>query len=215
MKVIAFNGSPKANGNTREAIELVANELKTEGIDVEIIHVGNKEIRGCIACNACKRNKDEKCILEDEYVNDWIQKMKEADGILLGSPVYSSAINSTLKAFLDRSFYVGYDTGVEGGSLFRHKVGATIVTARRAGGLPALNELNNFLNYSEMVIPTSNYWNVIYGGVPGDIKGDLEGQQIMRLLGKNMAWIMKIIENGKNTLKAPEAESKISTPFIR
>lgn len=215
MKVVAFNGSPKADGNTKAAIELLAKELRIEGIIVEVVHVGNKEIRGCIACNACKRNNNEKCILKDKYVNEWIQKMKEADGIILGSPVYSSAINATLKSFLDRAFYVGYDSGVGGGSLFRHKVGVSIVAARRAGGVPALNELNNFLNYCEMIMPSSNYWNIIYGSSTKDTETDLEGQQIMRVLGKNMAWLMKVIKNGKETVKVPKAEIKVLTSFIR
>lgn len=211
MKVVAFNGSPKANGNTGAAIEMVAEELRKERIEVEVIQVGNKEIRGCIACNGCVRNKDERCVLKDEHVNEWIQKMKDADGIILGSPVHYSALGATMKAFLDRAFYV---TSVNG-SMLRHKVGASLVAVRRSGGLPTFNQLNNYINYSEMLMPTSNYWNVIHGTVPGETVGDMEGQQIMRVLGKNMAWTMKLVENGRDRVEAPEREEKVFTHFIR
>lgn len=211
MKVVAFNGSPKANGNTGAALKLVADQLEKEGIEVEVVHVGNKEIRGCIACNGCVRNKDEKCILKDEYVNSWIQKIKDADGIILGSPVHYSALGATMKAFLDRAFYVA---GVNG-SLFRHKVGASVVAVRRSGGLPTFEQLNNYINYSEMIMPTSNYWNVIHGTMPGDTEGDLEGQQIMRVLGKNMAWVLKLVENGREKVEEPAREDKVYTHFIR
>lgn len=211
MKVVAFNGSPKANGNTGAALNLVADELIKEGIDVEIIHVGNKEIRGCIACGGCFRNKDGKCVLKDEYVNNWIQKIKEADGVLLGSPVHYSALGATMKAFLDRAAYVAMSSD----KIFRHKVGAAVVAVRRSGGLPTFNQLNNYLNYNEMIMPTSNYWNVIHGTIPGDTEVDAEGQQIMRVLGKNMAWVMKLVENGKGTVTPPAKEDKVYTHFVR
>lgn len=210
MKVVAFNGSPKAKGNTNLAIEIVTSELEKEGVEVEIIHVGNKIIRGCTACNACMKNRDEKCIIKDDDVNEWIQKMKEADGIILGTPVHYSAIGGTMKSFLDRAFYVMGST-----SILRHKVGAAIVAVRRSGGMPAFEQLNNYLNYSEMVMPTSNYWNVIHGTTPGDIEGDAEGKQIMKVLGKNMAWVLKLIENGKGKVEPPKLERKKWTNFIR
>lgn len=210
MKVIAINGSPKKSGNTYHALSMVIKELEKEGIETEILHIGNKDIRGCAACNACVRNKDEKCIFDDG-VNEAIQKIKDADGLLLGSPVHYSAIGGTMKAFLDRAFYVA---GVNGG-LFRHKVGAAIVAVRRSGGLPAFSQLNNFLNYSEMILPTSNYWNVIHGMTPGEAEQDEEGKQIMRILGKNMAWVMKLVENGKEEIKSPEMETKEFMHFIR
>ncbi|WP_099192317.1 flavodoxin family protein [Tepidibacter mesophilus] len=211
MKVLAFNGSPKKEGNTYHAIKIVADELKKEGIDTEIIHVGDKTIKGCIACGYCSKNKNEKCAIKDDEVNGWIQKMKETDGVILGSPVYYSAISGTMKSFLDRAFVV---TNVNDGML-RHKVGASVVAVRRSGGVPTFNQLNNYINYSEMIMPTSNYWNVIHGTNPGEALQDEEGVQIMRVLGKNMAWIMQLIENGKNTVKNPQRESKIFTNFIR
>jgi multimeric flavodoxin WrbA len=210
MKVTAFNGSPNREGNTHHALNMVADELKQAGIETEIIHVGNKVIRGCTACGGCAKNKNEQCVLPGDEVNDWIQKMKAADGIILGSPVHYAAMAGTMKSFLDRAFYVN---GVNNG-LFRHKVGASVVAVRRSGGLPTFEQLNNFLLYSEMLIPTSNYWNVIHGRSPGEVTQDLEGVQIMRVLGKNMAWLMKLVENGRGTVIPPERESKTFMSFI-
>ena len=209
MKVVAFNGSPRPEGNTYHAIKMVAEELEKEGIEVEIIHVGNKAIRGCLACNACMKNKNEKCIIDNDEVNEWIQKMKAADGILLGSPVHYSAIGGTMKSFLDRAFYVA-NLG-----FLRHKVGAAVVAVRRSGGVTTFNQLVNYINYTEMLMPTTNYWNVIHGMAPGEAVKDEEGWQIMRVLGKNMAWLMKLVEAGKETVKAPEREAKILTNFVR
>lgn len=211
MKVVAFNGSPNKEGNTYHAIQIVLKELEKEGIETEIIHVGNKSIRGCIACNQCLKNRNEKCSIEGDEVNEWIQKMKDAEGIILGSPVHYSAIGGTMKSFLDRAFYVA---GMNGG-LLRHKVGASVVAVRRSGGLPTFDQLNNYILYSEMLVPTSNYWNVIHGARPGEALQDEEGVQIMRVLGKNMAWLMKLVENGKGTVKGPEKERKAYMSFIR
>jgi len=211
MKVIAFNGSPKSKGNTYHALKIVMEELEKEGIEAEIVHVGNKSIRGCLACNKCAVNKDEKCIQSKDPVNEWIAKMKEADGILLGSPVYFASMAGTMKSFLDRAFYVN---GANKG-LFRHKVGASVVAVRRSGGLPTFNALNNYLSYAEMLIPSSNYWNVIHGAKPGEVEQDEEGVQIMQVLGRNMAWLMKLVENGKGNIPAPEAAKKRYMNFIR
>ncbi len=211
MKVIAFNGSPNKKGNTYHAIKIIAAELEKEGIETEIVHVGNKSIRGCTACGQCAKNKNERCVLPGDEVNEWVQKMKEADGIILGSPVHYSSIGATMKAFLDRSFYVASANG----GMLRHKVGATVVAVRRSGGVTTFDQLNNYINYSEMLIPTSNYWNVIHGARPGEAMQDEEGVQIMRVLGKNMAWLMKLVENGKGLVKEPERENKLFTNFIR
>ncbi|ADW17341.1 NADPH-dependent FMN reductase [Desulfobulbus propionicus DSM 2032] len=211
MNVVAFNGSPNKNGNTYHAIQMVADALAQEGIATEIIHVGNKAIRGCLACGQCFKKRNEQCVQTEDPVNEWIQKMKAADGILLGSPVHFSAIGGTMKSFLDRVFYV---TGVNNGML-RHKVGASVVAVRRSGGLPTFNQLNNFICYSEMLMPSANYWNVIHGTRPGEAVKDEEGTQIMRTLGKNMAWLMKLVEHGKATIPPPERENKIYMNFIR
>ena len=211
MKVVAFNGSPKKAGNTALALKLVTDELEKEGIETELIHVGNKAVRGCLACGHCGESKNEQCVLIDDEVNEWIQQMKQADGILLGSPVHYAAMGGTMKSFLDRAFYV---SGANGG-LMRHKVGASVVAVRRSGGLPTFNQLNNFMCYAEMLIPTSNYWNVIHGTSPGEATQDEEGVQIMRVLGKNMAWLLKLVENGKGTVTPPEQEVKSYMHFVR
>jgi multimeric flavodoxin WrbA len=211
MKVVAFNGSPNKEGNTFQAIQIVAKELENEGIQVEVIHVGNKTIKGCTACMICAQNMDEKCIIPKDDVNDWIQKMKTADGIILGSPVYYAGVNGTMKSFLDRAFFVA---GVNN-SMLRHKVGASIVAVRRSGGLPTLNGLNHFLNYSEMMMPTSNYWHVIHGMMPGEVHSDEEGTQIARILGKNMAYLMKAMNLAKESIPAPKKEDKTYTNFVR
>ena len=211
MKVVAFNGSPRKNGNTFHSLKTVLDELEKEGIETEIVNVGGKTIKGCMGCGQCAKNRDEKCIYDKDDVNKWIQKMKEADGVILSSPVYFSAIGGTMKCFLDRAFMV---TGVND-YMLRHKVGASVIAVRRSGGVPAFDQLNNYLNCSEMVLPSSNYWNVAYGLRPGDVNEDEEGKQIMRVLGKNMAWILKLIEHGKNAVKPPEQERKKYMNFIR
>ncbi|WP_277612501.1 flavodoxin family protein [Veillonella agrestimuris] len=193
MKVVAFNGSPKINGNTYHALQLVGKELEVAGIEFEIIHVGNQSIRGCIACGNCSTKQNEQCIITNDIINESIQKVKEADGILLGSPVHYSGVPGTMKSFLDRLFYVSTSNG----NLFRHKVGAAIVADRREGGISTLNELNYYLSYSEMMIPTSNYWNIIYGTTPDEVVQDTEGNQIMRVLRKNMAYLMKVMNAAK------------------
>ncbi len=209
MKVIAFNGSPKKEGNTYEAIKMVAEQLKEENIEVEIVQVGSEKIYGCTACNSCFKMRNERCILNDE-VNEWIQKMKEADGIIFGSPVHFSSISATMKSFLDRASYVGSANN----GLFRHKVGVGIVAVRRAGGLPAYHQLINYIGYSEMLMPTSNYWNVIFGQKSGEVVQDDEGVQIMRILGKNMAYLMKLRELGEGKIERPEPENKIRKNLV-
>ncbi|MCU4165268.1 flavodoxin family protein [Carboxylicivirga caseinilyticus] len=209
MKVVALNGSPKKNGNTAHALKIVTAELEKEGIEVEILQVGSKEIKGCTGCGACSKRQDEKCIIKGDEVDNFIQKMKEADGILLGSPVYYADLNGTMKSFLDRAFYVA---GANGG-LFRHKVGTAVVTVRRTGGMQAFQSLNHYLQYSEMFIPTANYWNVLHGGSPGEVLKDEEGVQIARVLGKNMAFLIKAVNASRNQL--PVREDKVWTSFIR
>ncbi|MEI6704571.1 MAG: flavodoxin family protein [Deltaproteobacteria bacterium] len=211
MKVVAFNGSPRKEGNTWHALKMVTAELELAGIESEIVHVGNKAIRGCAACGQCVKNKNEMCVQPGDEVNEWIQKMKTADGIILSSPVHYAAIAGTMKSFLDRAFFV---TGVNDGML-RHKVGTSVVAVRRSGGVPTFEQLNNFINYAEMLMPASNYWNVIHGRSPGEVSQDEEGVQIMRVLGKNMAWLMKLVENGKGKVIPPQREVKTYMNFIR
>ncbi len=211
MKVVAFNGSPRPKGNTWQALQMVAAELEQAGIATEIVTVGNRPVRGCLACGACYKKKNEQCIQTGDEVNQWIQLAKEADGILLGSPTHYAALGGTLKCFLDRLFYVA---GANGG-LLRHKVGAGVAAVRRSGGVPVINQLNIYFLYAEMLIPGSNYWNVIHGTMPGEVEQDAEGRQIMRMLGKNMAWLMKLKEHGKHAIPEPAPEKKVAMNFIR
>ena len=211
MKVIAINGSPNKEGNTFHALNMVGEELIAAGIEFEILHIGNKLIRGCLACGKCFVNRDERCNTTTDDLNLWIQKMKAADGIIIGSPVHYAGIAGTMKSFLDRAFYVAGSNG----SLFRHKVGAAVVAVRRSGGSSTFDNLNHYLNYSEMILATSNYWNIIHGRTPGEVAQDGEGVQIMHVLGKNMAWILKMKEASKDLVEAPPKEKKVITNFIR
>ncbi len=211
MKVIAINGSPRKDGNTHQALAMVGAELIAAGIDFEILHVGHKLIHGCRACGKCAVNKDEECSIKSDDVNKWIQQIKLADGIIIGSPVYYSGIAGTMKCFLDRVFYVA---GSNGG-LFRHKVGASVVALRRSGGSATFDSMNHYLNNSEMIIATANYWNIIHGRNVGEADHDIEGKQIMRVLGKNMAWILKMKEASKEMVEEPLAEKKEAMHFIR
>jgi len=211
MKVIAINGSPDKKGNTFHALKMVGDELEANGVDFEILCIGHKLIHGCTACGKCAKNKDEKCVIKTDDLNKWIKQLKEADGIILGSPVYYSGIAGTMKSFLDRLFFV---SGSNGG-LMRHKVGAAVVAVRRTGGSATFDSLNHYLTYSEMIIATSSYWNVIHGSDAGEVKKDDEGKQIMRVLGKNMAWLLKMKEFTAGKIEPPKKEKKEYTNFIR
>jgi multimeric flavodoxin WrbA len=211
MKVLAINGSPNKEGNTYHALNMVGNELKTEDIEFDIIHIGHKMIHGCTACGKCYINKDEKCVIKTDDLNQWIQKLKGANGIIFGSPVYYSGIPGTMKSFMDRLFFVSGSNG----NLLRQKIAAALVAVRRTGGSATLDSLNHYLSYSEMIIVTSNYWNVIHGANAGEVNKDVEGKQIMRLLGKNMAWLLKMKEITADTIEPPKKEKKEYTNFIR
>ncbi len=211
MRVIAINGSPHKKGNTYHALTMVGKQLEQNGIDFEIIHIGHKSIRGCSACGQCFKNKDEKCAMKDDGVNEVIQMMKHADGIILASPVYYAGIAGTMKCFLDRAFYVA---GSNGG-LFRNKVGASVVAVRRTGGSITFDNLNHYLLYSEMMLASSNYWNIIHGRIPGEVHEDAEGIQIMEVLGNNMAWQLKMKDATKESVPAPSSVKKVMTNFVR
>jgi multimeric flavodoxin WrbA len=188
---------------------MVGNELKAAGIEFEILHIGHLNIHGCIACGKCIVNSNGKCNMQKDVFNKLLPKITTADGLLIGSPVHYSGIAGTMKSFLDRLFYV---SGANG-NFFRHKVGAAVVAVRRSGGSSALDGLNHYLNYAEMIIATSNYWNIIHGLTPGEAVQDKEGEQIMRVLGKNMAWLMMMKEASR--LTPPEKEEKERMNFIR
>lgn len=208
MKVIAINGSPKPEGNTYHAIKLVTDELERHGISTEIVHIGNKHIRGCMACGGCYKNLNEECVIKDE-VNETVQKMKEADGIIIGSPVYYASIAGTMKCFLDRAFYVASANG----GLFRHKIGASVVAVRRSGEVATYDHLNHYFTIGEMFLASSNYWNVIHGRLQGEALQDEEGVQTMRVLAKNMAFLLESVS--KNEQALPEKEAKVMMSFIR
>jgi len=211
MKVIAINGSPNKEGNTFHALTMVGEELEAGGIEFEILHIGHKLIHGCLACGKCGINKDEKCVIKTDDLNLWIQQIKNSDGLIIGAPVHYAGIPGTMKSFLDRLFYVA---GSNGG-LLRQKVAAAVVTVRRTGGSATFDSLNHYLNYSEMIIATSNYWNIIHGRSAGEVIQDLEGKQIMSVLGKNMEWLLKMKEATSNTIQSPSREKKVMTNFIR
>ena len=211
MKVIAINGSPKKDGNTFHALSMIGEELTANGIEFEILHIGHKMIHGCTACGKCGVNKDEKCSIVSDDLNKYIPLVKASDGLIIASPVYYSGVAGTMKSFLDRLFYVSGSNG----NLYRHKVAAAVVAVRRSGGSSTLDTLNHYLTYSEMIIATSSYWNIIHGRTPGEVEQDGEGVQIMHVLGKNMAWLLKMKEATAKTIEAPAREKKVITNFIR
>ncbi len=187
MKVIAFNGSARKDGNTAILLNLVLDELKSEGIGTEIYHLAGKQLQGCIACYKCFENKNKRCSVEKDIINECIQKMNEADGILLGSPTYFADVSAGMKALIERCGMVGRANP----DLYNRKVGAAVVAVRRAGGIHVFNSLNYFFSISGMIIPGSSYWNLGIGRQPGEVNNDIEGVQTMKNLGKNMAWLMK------------------------
>ena len=205
MKVLLINGSPKPNGNTALALKEMAEIFAQEGIEAEIIQVGNKDIRGCIACGSC--GKTGKCVFDD-MVNEIAPKFEAADGLVIGSPVYYAGANATLMAFLQRLFYsTRFDKTM--------KVGASIAIARRGGCSATYDEMNKFFGISGMPIASSQYWNSVHGGAPGQAAEDLEGMQTMRTLARNMAFLMKAIALGKKQYGLPEKEPHAWTNFIR
>ena len=205
MKVLMINGSPRAEGNTYVALREMEKIFKEDGIETEILQVGNKAVRGCIACGSCAKNG--KCVFDDA-VNEAAPKFAECDGLVIASPVYYASANATLIAFLDRLFYsTGFDKTM--------KVGASVVAARRGGLSATFDELNKYFTISGMPVASSQYWNSIHGRMPGEAKEDGEGLQTMRVLARNMAFLMKSIALGKEKYGLPEKEERVSTHFIR
>jgi multimeric flavodoxin WrbA len=190
MKVVAFNGSPRKDGNTAALVRYVLSELEKEEIETETVQVGGKSIHGCIACGKCFENKDRKCVIEKDIVNDCIEKMLEADGIILASPTYFADLTPELKALIDRAGFVAKANS----EMFRYKVGAAVVAVRRAGSIHVFDSINHFFTISQMIIPGSSYWNMGIGLAEGDVEKDEEGIQIMQTLGRNMAWLLKKLE---------------------
>ena len=205
MKVLIINGSPRVNGNTTIAIREMENVFRADGIDVETVQVGNKDIRGCIACGKCFDTG--KCVFDD-IVNELAPKFEEADGLVIASPVYYASANATLIACLDRLFYsTHFDKTM--------KVGASVVCARRGGCSATFDELNKFFTICNMPIASSQYWNSIHGREQGQAELDEEGKQTMRVLARNMTFLMKSIALGKEKYGLPEKETWTPTHFIR
>lgn len=208
MKVLLINGSPKSQGCTYTALCEISKELEKENIETEIFHIGNKPIRGCMACGGCHRNGDGKCVFNDDTVNIALEKAKEADGFIFGSPVHYAAPSGLITSFLDRLFYAG--------NCFAYKPGAAIVSCRRGGSTAAFDQLNKYFTIANMPVASSQYWNMVHGNTPEEVKQDLEGMQTMRTLGKNMTWLLKSIQAGKDAgISLPEKEPRVATNFIR
>ncbi len=188
MKVIAFNGSPRKDGNTAALIREVQKELELQGIKTDTIHLKGP-IQGCIACFKCYEKKNGKCALENDVINDCIEKMAESDGIILGSPTYFADLTPELKALIDRAGFVSKANG----DMFKNKAGAAVVAVRRAGAIHVFDSINHFFLISQMIIPGSSYWNIGMGLDEKDVEKDSEGMETMRTLGRNMAWLLKKI----------------------
>jgi multimeric flavodoxin WrbA len=186
MKVVAFNGSPRKKGNTFHAIQIVLEELKKEGIKTELIQLGGSDIRGCRACFKCFEKKNKRCI-QNDAINLFIEKMIEAEGIIIGSPIYFSNVSTEVKALIDRAGLVA----IANDHLLKRKVGAAVVAVRRAGATHVYSSINFFFGINHMIIPGSSYWNLAVGRDPGDILKDKEGISTLRDLGENMAWLME------------------------
>ncbi|MDR1949305.1 MAG: flavodoxin family protein [Spirochaetaceae bacterium] len=204
MKVIAFNGSPHRDGVIHKGLAVMTEELEKEGVSVELIHVGNQTIRGCIDCRKCRELG--RCVFDDDLVNRCAEKLSGAEGIILGSPTYYGGIAGTFKSFLDRLFFPGPD--------LRYKAGAVVASLRRSGGIGVFHQLNNYLNLTQVIITPGVYWSVIHGNNAEEVLEDEEGLQIMAVTGRNMAWLLKTLAAGRETVAYPPAEKRKRTNFI-
>jgi multimeric flavodoxin WrbA len=208
VKVLLINGSSKVRGCTYTALREVADELEKYSIETEIIHVGTDPIVGCTGCGYCRTSGTGKCVFNDDPVNETREKAKEADGFVFGSPVHYAAASGALTSFLDRLFYAG--------GPFQYKPGAAVVSCRRGGAATAFDQINKYFTISSMPVVSSQYWNMVHGNTPEEVRQDLEGLQTMRTLARNMAWLLKCIEAGKQSGVAyPEKEKREVTNFIR
>jgi len=191
VKVVAFNGSARKDGNTATLLNRVLRVLEAEGFETELVQLAGEQVRGCNACRTCYTTKNKRCVIEDDKVNEYIQKMLDADGVLLGSPVYFSMMTPEMKALIDRAGYVARAND----DMFKRKVGAAVVAVRRAGAMPTFDAINHFFLISQMIVPGSSYWNIGFGRKKGDVEGDEEGMQTMEDLGRNMAWLIKKLKS--------------------
>lgn len=210
MKVVVVNGSPRKCGNTTLLMDELREAFRSEGVEMEELRIGLKNIRGCMACYKCADMMNQTCVYKDD-VNGAIQTLQQADGIVLAAPVYFAGMPGTMKSFLDRVFLVSAING----NLFRHKVGGVFTTLRRSGATATLDSLYHYLTFGEMIVATGNYWVAGHGEQPGEVKEDREGIQSLRLMAKNMAWILKMKAATAATLIPPTAEEKAWTNFVR
>ena len=208
MKVVAINGSPRAGGNTAQALGIMADELNRLGVDTQIVQVGNQLIHGCIGCGHCRRSEGNKCVFADDCVNETAELMRQSDGFILGSPTYYGGVAGAMKCFLDRAFY-------SSSAYFRYKVATSVALVRRAGGEDVVHQLNNYLNLAQVVLPPSQYWTLAYGREKGEVLQDGEGIQTLRRNAQAMAWVMRLVEAGRDAVPLPEEEPRMMTNFIR
>ena len=211
MKVVAINGSPHERGGTYLCLETVCDVLRQKGIETETVHIGSDRFGGCRGCRACFRQKDGRCAIDDDPFNAMVPAIREADGLLLGSPVHFAGMSGVMKTFLDRLFYV---SGANG-NFFYQKVGAAVTSVRRSGGVFTVDGMNHYLEYAGMLIPSSNYWNVVHGNGGEEVLRDKEGMQTLTVLGENMAWLMHLKESGMGSNPPPERQNKTYMNFIR
>ncbi|QYZ78985.1 flavodoxin family protein [Methanofollis formosanus] len=193
MKVVAFNGSPRKDGNTARLLREVLLELEKEGIETELVHIGGKPVHGCTACMKCFEKKDGRCVIDNDVVNECIAKMAAADGIIIGSPTFFADVSPETKALIDRAGFVS----IANGGLFTRKPGAAVVAVRRAGGIHAFDTINHLFGISNMITVGSSYWNLGIGLGPGEVEEDAEGLETMQNLGQNMAWLLKKVHAGE------------------
>ncbi len=206
MKILVVNGSPHANGCTYTALCEVAAALEAEGMETEMFQIGTKPVSGCLGCGACA--KTGKCVIDD-VVNEFVEKAKEADGFVFGSPVHYASASGAITSFMDRAFFGK-------AAIYANKPAAAIVSCRRGGATAAFEQLNKYFTISSMPIVSSQYWNMVHGNTPDQVRQDLEGLQTMRTLGRNMAWLLKCIQAGKDAgVSLPAQEEKVATNFIR
>ena len=211
MKVVAINGSPRKAGNCAQLLNIVETEVKAAGVDFEILSPG-ADIRPCMACYKCLENDDHRCIQTSDSINEIIEKCKEADGIILASPVYHGNMSGSMKCIIDRLLLAG---GCGSKSIFAHKPGAALCTVRRSGGTETYMQMLSSLASMDMILVTSDYWNIIHGADPGEAVLDPEGVEVAKRLGKNMAWMVKVLAATKEQLPPPESCQRTMTNFIR
>ncbi len=210
MNVILVNGSPHPKGCTSTALSVVAEALHEDGVETQCFQVGNRPVSGCLGCLKCA--KEGRCVISDT-VNEFVALANGADGFVFGSPVHYGGVSGAMKSFMDRVFYSSFCSGQH---IFRLKPGAAVVSARRSGTTTTLDQLNKYLTWGEMPVVSSRYWNMVHGKMPEEVGQDQEGLQVMRVLGKNMAWLLKCLEAGRNAgIAPPEPEPRVSTNFIR